>query len=104
MQNDVLLEMYKSLEDGYKCMMVTLFKNRGSVPGKQGNIMAVREDGKTFGTVGGGAIEHQVIKDSIENLKKDSDFGGFGGGSSGGWGGFSGGGGSSGGGGAGRSF
>lgn len=47
MQNDVLLEMYKSLEDGYKCMMVTLFKNRGSVPGKQGNIMAVREDRKS---------------------------------------------------------
>ena len=38
MQNDVLLEMYKFLEDGYKCMMVTLFKNKGSVPGKQGNI------------------------------------------------------------------
>ena len=74
MQNDVLLEMYKSLEEGYKCMMVTLFKNKGSVPGKQGNIMAVREDGKTFGTVGGGAIEYQVIKDSIENLKKDNDF------------------------------
>ncbi len=74
MQNDVLLQMYRSLEDGYKCMMVTLFKNKGSVPGKQGNIMAVREDEKTFGTVGGGAIEHQIIKDSIENLKCDKDF------------------------------
>ena len=74
MQNDVLLQMYRSLGDGYKCMMVTLFKNKGSVPGKQGNIMAVREDGKTFGTVGGGAIEHQIIKDSIENLKCDKDF------------------------------
>ncbi|WP_297812437.1 XdhC family protein [uncultured Finegoldia sp.] len=74
MQNEVLLELYKSLESGYKCMLVTLFDNKGSVPGKQGNIMVVREDGKVFGTVGGGAIEYQLIQDSFENLNKETDF------------------------------
>ncbi len=74
MQNEVLLKMYEWLEEGYKSLLVILFKNKGSVPGKQGNAMAVREDGVTFGTVGGGAIEHQVIKDSMKNLSMNSDF------------------------------
>ncbi len=43
---------------------------RGSVPGKAGAKMIVFSDGTIDGTVGGGAIEKQVIEDALEVIRR----------------------------------
>ncbi|HNS30708.1 MAG TPA: XdhC/CoxI family protein [Tenuifilaceae bacterium] len=42
---------------------------KGSTPRKEGAKMLVFDDGTIFGTIGGGAIELQVIADALEVLK-----------------------------------
>lgn len=49
--------------------IITVIKTSGSAPRHVGAKMMVYEDGKTSGTIGGGALEHQAIKDSLEFLK-----------------------------------
>lgn len=42
-------------------VVVTIVKSAGSTPGKPGFKMIVDEDGKSYGTVGGGAIENEAV-------------------------------------------
>ena len=49
-------------------VLVTVVNAKGSVPGKVGFKMIVTDNGSTFGTVGGGAIEQTTIKQSKELL------------------------------------
>lgn len=49
--------------------IATIIKSSGSVPGKVGFKIIIDSDGKSFGTVGGGAIEKQVIRDAKQILK-----------------------------------
>ena len=42
---------------------------KGSTPRKEGAKMLVFDDGTIFGTIGGGAIELQVIADALEVLR-----------------------------------
>ncbi len=44
------------------CMLVTVVKKSGECPSTVGKKMLVREDGSSFGTVGGGALEHYAIE------------------------------------------
>lgn len=46
----------------------TVVRSVGSVPGKSGASMLVREDGTTFGTVGGAALEEKVKQLAAEVL------------------------------------
>jgi len=57
---------------------VTVVKSTGSTPGKAGFKMVVDDSGKSFGTVGGGAIEMEAVQESLkimasgtENLLKE---------------------------------
>lgn len=38
---------------------------KGSTPRKAGSKMLVAEDGRTWGTIGGGCIEHTVVKEAV---------------------------------------
>lgn len=49
-------------------VIATVINTSGSVPGKTGFKMVIKNDGKTSGTVGGGAIEVEVIKEGIKRL------------------------------------
>ena len=49
--------------------VATIIKSSGSVPGKPGFKIVVDAKGNHFGTVGGGAIEKQIIVDSLETMK-----------------------------------
>ena len=57
--------------------LATVIDIKGSSPGKIGFKMIVKTDGTSVGTVGGGAIEEEVIQESIgrifsgENGKKE---------------------------------
>lgn len=74
MDEIILKEIYDQVKNGYKVALATITKTIGSTPGKMGSTIAVLEDGKTIGTVGGGMIEHKVIKKCIECLENGEDY------------------------------
>ena len=49
-------------------VIATVVNTSGSAPGKVGFKMLIKNDGSTIGTVGGGAIEVEVIKEGIKRL------------------------------------
>lgn len=74
MQGEILNKIYEKINSGQRAALVILTKNRGSTPGRDGSTMGVFEDGKTLGTIGGGAIEYDVINRTKEALKSGEDF------------------------------
>lgn len=74
MQSNILNKIYEKNAQGQKAALVLLTKNRGSTPGRDGSTMAVFEDGTSLGTIGGGAIEYDVTKRTIEALESGQDF------------------------------
>ena len=49
--------------------VATIIKSSGSVPGKPGFKIVVDSKGNHYGTIGGGAIEKQIITDCLDILK-----------------------------------
>ncbi len=64
-----LKEYYKDDRSSALCIVVDV---KGSSPGKAGAKMVVFSDGKIDGTVGGGAIEQEVIKDALKVIKNQT--------------------------------
>ncbi|MBE0646207.1 MAG: XdhC family protein [Bacteroidales bacterium] len=62
-----ILEVLKSGEVTAVCTVVA---TRGSSPLKAGAKMIVWENGKIFGTIGGGPVEQSTIEDAIRVIKK----------------------------------
>ncbi len=52
------------LSAGKRFVVCTLVSYVGSTPRKPGAQILVLQNGKTYGTIGGGALEHQVIVDA----------------------------------------
>jgi len=50
--------------------MLLVVDSKGSTPGKTGFKMAVASDDKLCGTIGGGAIEHDVVEDARALLRQ----------------------------------
>ncbi|MGI6007086.1 MAG: XdhC family protein [Ruminococcus sp.] len=55
-------------------VVTTVIDKQGSSPRGKGSRMVVTASGKSFGTIGGGAVEYQVVKDAAELWKKESAF------------------------------
>ncbi len=53
-------------EEGTPFVIATVIDTRGSTPQKPGTRVVVLENGQTFGTIGGGAIEKQVVDAALE--------------------------------------
>jgi len=62
---DDLVKLEKSGEPGALC---TIIFAQGSTPRREGSKMLVYQDGHFTGTIGGGEMEHRVIKEAIESL------------------------------------
>ncbi|MBW9156809.1 XdhC family protein [Clostridium tagluense] len=73
MEEKILKEIYESLAKGHKAALVTITEIKGSTPRKKGSLMAVWEDGRIEGSVGGGNIEYSAIEKAIECIKKEAD-------------------------------
>jgi xanthine dehydrogenase accessory factor len=56
------------LEAGTDLVMVTVIKASPGTPGKEGFKLLVTDDGRQHGTVGGGAIEHQAVREARQLL------------------------------------
>src|SRR5215813_3074399 len=54
---DVFDEIQRLRQEGRKAALATIVQIRGSVPSFQSAKMLVRDDGSTFGSVGGGCVE-----------------------------------------------
>ncbi len=51
-------------EAGRRLALLTVTATRGFTPRKSGAHMLVAEDGETFGTIGGGAIENDAVREA----------------------------------------
>lgn len=73
MEERILREIYEGLKKGKKAALVTITDIKGSTPRKKGSLMAVWEDGRIEGSVGGGNIEYTVIDKAIACIKEEID-------------------------------
>ena len=68
-----MVEIYQKIADvsnnGREAAVCTIINTKGSTPRKQGAKMLVYESGSIEGTIGGGALENQVIIDALEIIK-----------------------------------
>ncbi len=64
MDNKVLDFILNEVKFNRKVSLATITRVEGSTPAKEGSIMAVKEDGSIVGTIGGGNLEHNVIKEA----------------------------------------
>ena len=71
MIHDILAFAQENLTQGKKVALVTVTETSGSSPASAGQIMAVLADGRSAGTVGGGATEHQIKQKTLEALKNN---------------------------------
>lgn len=62
------------LNQDQSLMLVTVIAGHGSTPRGAGARMVVKEDGTTFGTIGGGAVEYQSGLIAVEALKEKRSF------------------------------
>lgn len=67
--SDLYLKIPEYIKDSRHSALCIITSVKGSVPGKAGAKMIVFSDGKIDGTVGGGAVELQVIKDAQGVIK-----------------------------------
>lgn len=73
MQIEILDRIIKEVNKGKKAALVFITEVKGSVPGANDSMMAVFEDGQTFGTIGGGPMEYEVIKNAIKAIENGKD-------------------------------
>jgi xanthine dehydrogenase accessory factor len=62
----VLRALLAAREQRAPCVLATVIAFKGSTPRKPGAKMLVFPDGRTLGTVGGGALEHEVTERARE--------------------------------------
>ncbi len=59
---EILHKAVELLEEGREVVFATIIECAGSVPRREGTKMLITAEGKTYGSIGGGVIEQQVIQ------------------------------------------
>jgi len=67
---ETLRRCLQFLEEGCDVLLITVLQASQGTPGKEGFKLALASDGRRFGTVGGGALEHRALADAQELLRK----------------------------------
>jgi xanthine dehydrogenase accessory factor len=62
---NILFKIAEISKSGRKAAFCIIVETQGSSPRKAGSKMIVFEDNSIEGTIGGGSLEHQVIKDAL---------------------------------------
>lgn len=52
--------------------LCTIIESQGSTPRKPGTKMIVYSNGEIYGSIGGGAFEHQVIQDALKTITNNN--------------------------------
>jgi xanthine dehydrogenase accessory factor len=71
MPADVWAVLGRWRAEGRRFVLLTVVESRGFTPQKPGGRMLFAETGETAGTVGGGAIEHDVLREARALLASD---------------------------------
>lgn len=69
MEGRLMMEIGKRIDEGKRSALVVLTRVSGSSPGREGDMMLVYPDGSIDGTVGGGALEGNLILEAVESIK-----------------------------------
>ncbi len=67
---ELLIEAARLLEKGKIFAFCTIVEKKGSGPRDVGAKMLVDEDGKNFGTIGGGNFERALVDESLKAIKE----------------------------------
>jgi xanthine dehydrogenase accessory factor len=73
MDEQILLRIYESLSKGETVAMAVINQEIGSAPRRKGSIMAIWQDGKILGSIGGGKVEYAVIEKAKLCIEKRED-------------------------------
>jgi xanthine dehydrogenase accessory factor len=65
---EALRKCLEALEAGHDVVLVTVLAAGVGTPGKEGFKLLLSDDGSTYGTVGGGALEHRALADARQAL------------------------------------
>jgi xanthine dehydrogenase accessory factor len=68
---DLYVEIIKALEKGERLALATLINRVGSAPRAVGAKYLVKEDGLSFGSVGGGCVEAEVWQGAQKMIQKE---------------------------------
>jgi xanthine dehydrogenase accessory factor len=63
---DIYQEIVRIRAEGGEAALVTIVSATGSTPREEGAKMLVKTDGSSLGTIGGGSLEAQIIKEAIK--------------------------------------
>jgi xanthine dehydrogenase accessory factor len=63
--NEIFYEICRALLIGQELAVATIISDRGSTPRTSGSRMIVYPDGDISGTIGGGAVEGDVIQRAL---------------------------------------
>lgn len=72
MEGKIIKAVSNAIETGKEIAVVTILEVKGSSPGKEGAMMAVFPDGNILGTVGGGALEYNLIEEAVKAIKENN--------------------------------
>jgi xanthine dehydrogenase accessory factor len=67
---DIYQEIVRIKKAGEEAALVTIVSASGSTPREEGAKMLVKPDGTIAGTIGGGSLEAQVIKEAVGVIKQ----------------------------------
>ena len=62
---DIYSMIVEYLENGGSGVLATIIRRKGPAPREVGTKMFVGEDGKSFGTIGGGCVEAEVYREAL---------------------------------------
>lgn len=65
---DVYRELQLALKAGEPCALARIIRQTGSAPRTVGTKLLVRADGRPAGTIGGGLLEHEVLRKAREAM------------------------------------
>ncbi|MCF0247039.1 MAG: XdhC family protein [Synergistes sp.] len=73
MDVDLLNIVHNEVQNGSFGVLCTIVRDNGSTPRGRGSSMWVRPDGSIAGTVGGGRIEYEAIRESLRMIENGVD-------------------------------
>jgi len=65
---DIYTELYRALAAGQPCVLARIIRQAGSAPRAVGTGFLIKADGTHRGTIGGGMLEHEVLRKAREVL------------------------------------
>ncbi|AFV01147.1 MULTISPECIES: XdhC/CoxI family protein [unclassified Dehalobacter] len=71
---EFLQEQLKAKKAGISYAVLTVAETEGTSPWKIGKKMLLLEDGTTYGTIGGGELERQVLQEAAQAIKEKQNF------------------------------